>query len=67
MSGRKPEAAPAGGEKEKAKREDVELIADHEHGGKLCKAGSKISVLPHQKVWLQQLGKIAKTAEEGGK
>lgn len=67
MSGRKQETAPAAGEKEKAKREDVELIKDHEHGGKLCKAGSKISVLPHQKAWLQQLGKVAKSAEEEGK
>lgn len=69
MSGSKQAAAPAGGakEKEKAKREDVVLIKDHEHGGKPCKAGSTISVLPHQKAWLQGLGVIGKSAEGEGK
>jgi hypothetical protein len=67
MSGRKQDAAPAGSEKEKAKREDVVLVKDHDHGGKPCKAGSTISVLPHQKAWLQQLGKIAKPGEGEGK
>jgi len=66
MSGRKQEAAPAGSEKEQAKRVEVVLTQDHTHAGKPCKAGQTISVLPHQKAWLQELGKVAKDTKGEG-
>lgn len=50
----------------KAKRVTVELNQLHEHGGKLYGPGEKIDVLPHQKAWLEELGKVAKPTQKEG-
>jgi hypothetical protein len=44
----------------------VELTKLHEHAGKLYGPGEKIEVLPHQKAWLEELGKVAKPTQKEG-
>lgn len=64
MSARKEVAIPAAADgKPVAQREDVLLTKDHIHKRQQCKAGDTISVLPHQKAWLQKLGKIGPSTE----
>lgn len=50
----------------KAKRVKVTLIQAHEHGGTLYEPNEEIDVLPHQKAWLEELGKVAKSTQKEG-
>jgi hypothetical protein len=52
----------------KAARKTVTVVLTelHEHGGKLYGPGEKIEVLPHQKAWLEELGKVAKSTQKEG-
>lgn len=64
MSARKEVEIPAAPDgKPLVQREDVRLTKDHIHKRQQCKAGDTISVLPHQKAWLLQLGKIDPSTE----
>lgn len=53
-------------EAEKQKRVTVKLIKAHEHGGKEYQAGDEIPVWPHQKVWLEERGKVEKSTQIEG-